>query len=171
MTQLLDDVILMGKAEVGKLECEPIMLDIVQFCRDLVDELYPNNISKCPMAFVSQTSVFHACLDEKLLRHILSNLLSNAVKYSPNGGTINFQLGCQQDEINFQIQDEGIGIPLNDQERLFSSFYRASNVGNISGTGLGLAIVKKAVDLHQGKITVKSEVGVGTTFLVSLPLK
>jgi PAS domain S-box-containing protein len=170
MTQLLDDVMLIGKAQVGKLECEPILLDLVQFCRDLVDEIHPSKISNCHIAFVSQTNVLHAYLDEKLLRHILSNLISNAVKYSPQGGTINFYLGCQQGEVNFQIQDRGIGIPLNEQERLFSSFYRASNVGNISGTGLGLAIVKKAVDLHQGKITVTSEVGIGTTILVSLPL-
>ena len=170
MTQLLEDVMLIGKAEVGKLECDPILLDLVQFCRDLVDEIHPSSISNCHIAFVSQTNVLDAYLDEKLLRHILGNLISNAVKYSPQGGIINFQLDCQQQEVNFQIQDRGIGIPINEQERLFSSFYRASNVGNISGTGLGLAIVKKAVDLHQGKITVTSEVGVGTTFLVSLPL-
>ncbi len=171
MTQLLDDVMLMGKAEVGKLECEPIRLDVVQFCRDLVEEIHPSNRSNCPIAFFSQTNVLHAYLDEKLLRHILSNLLSNAIKYSPNGGTINFHLDCQENEISFQIQDRGIGIPVKDRECLFSSFYRASNVGNISGTGLGLAIVKKALDVHKGKITVESEVGVGTTFLVSLPLE
>ncbi len=68
------------------------------------------------------------------------------------------------------MQDQGIGIPAAEQQQLFNSFHRASNVGTISGTGLGLAIVKKAVDLHQGEITVKSEVGVGTTFIVTLPL-
>ncbi len=171
MTQLLDDVMLIGKAEVGKLDCHPTKLDIVQFCRDLVEEIHPNNISNHQIAFVSQTHVLHAYLDEKLLRHILVNLLSNAIKYSPTGGTINFQLGYQSGEISFQIQDRGIGIPSPELEHLFSSFYRASNARNISGTGLGLAIVKKAVDLHQGKIAVESEVGVGTTFLVSLPLE
>jgi signal transduction histidine kinase len=70
----------------------------------------------------------------------------------------------------FRIQDEGIGIPPEDQERLFESFYRASNAGTIQGTGLGLAIVKKCVDLHQGQITVESKMGVGTTFTVTLPL-
>lgn len=171
MTQLLEDVMLIGKAEVGKLDCHLTRFEVVQFCRDLVDEIHPNNISNHQIAFVSQISTFHAYLDEKLLRHILTNLLSNAVKYSPHGGTINFNLGCRKEEVSFQIQDRGIGIPSTELERLFSSFYRASNVGNISGTGLGLAIVKKAVDLHQGKIAIKSEVGVGTTFLVSIPLK
>ena len=68
------------------------------------------------------------------------------------------------------MQDRGIGIPDRERSQLFESFYRASNVGTISGTGLGLAIVKRAVDLHGGKITVESAVGVGTTFIVSLPL-
>jgi signal transduction histidine kinase len=70
----------------------------------------------------------------------------------------------------FCIQDSGIGIPEEDQSRLFESFHRASNVGTISGTGLGLAIVKNCVDLHKGQISVNSVIGVGTTFTVTLPL-
>jgi signal transduction histidine kinase len=111
-----------------------------------------------------------ACMDEKLLRHILSNLLSNAIKYSPSGGIVNFDLICKQGEAIFQVQDRGIGIPTADQANLFASFHRATNVGTISGTGLGLAIVKKSVDLHGGKIAVESEVKVGTTVIVTIPL-
>jgi signal transduction histidine kinase len=109
-------------------------------------------------------------MDEKLLRHIFSNLLSNAIKYSPSGGTVRWELNLTDTEAIFQIQDQGIGIPPEDQARLFESFHRASNVGQIPGTGLGLAIVKKAVDLHKGTIQVRSEVGDGTTFIVTLPL-
>ena len=109
-------------------------------------------------------------MDERLLRHIFSNLLSNAIKYSPQGGTVHFDLVCEQDRAVFQIRDEGIGIPAAEQEQLFNSFHRASNVGTISGTGLGLAIVKKSVDLHGGKITFDSEVRVGATFTVIIPL-
>ena len=82
-----------------------------------------------------------------------------------------FDLVCEQKKAVFRIQDQGIGIPIADQAQLFNSFHRASNVGTISGTGLGLAIVKKSVDLHEGDITINSEVGVGTTFSVMLPLK
>jgi signal transduction histidine kinase len=109
-------------------------------------------------------------MDEKLLRHILSNLLSNAIKYSPAGGTIHFALACQDREGIFQIRDEGIGIPPEDLKQLFESFHRATNVGNIAGTGLGLAIVKKSVDLQGGKIKVNSQIALGTTFTVTLPL-
>jgi signal transduction histidine kinase len=104
------------------------------------------------------------------LGHIVTNLLSNAIKYSPQGGTIQFDLTCDSESAVFRIQDTGIGIPKVDLEKLFDSFRRAGNVGNIQGTGLGLAIVKKCVDLHGGTITVESELEIGTTFIVTLPL-
>ena len=71
----------------------------------------------------------------------------------------------------FQVQDEGIGIPVEDQPHLFESFHRAKNVGKIAGTGLGLAIVKQFIDAMGGEISVESSVGVGTTFRFSLPLE
>ncbi|NES91951.1 PAS domain-containing sensor histidine kinase, partial [Okeania sp. SIO2B9] len=109
-------------------------------------------------------------IDEKLLRHILSNLLWNAVKYSTQGSHIFLKLSYLNNYAIFQIQDEGMGIPAAEQKYLFDSFYRAQNAINISGTGLGLTIVKNCVDLHRGQIFVESEVGVGTTFTVILPL-
>jgi PAS domain S-box-containing protein len=177
MTNLLDDVLLIGKAEAGKLDYNPVLLDLVQFCRDLVEEIQTTTKSHA-ITFISQnnctdsgqTSCERVYMDEKLLRHILSNLLSNAIKYSPQDCSVNFDLVCEQEEAVFKVRDRGIGIPEKDRAKLFDSFHRASNVGTISGTGLGLAIVKKAVDLHGGKITVESEVGVGTTFIISLPL-
>lgn len=169
MTELLNDVLLIGKAEAGKLEFEPTPLNLVQFCRDLVED---NQVStdNHTIAFCSQGQCTNACMDQKLLRHILVNLLSNAIKYSPQGGTVHFDLVCNQEVVTFQVRDEGIGVPVADQAELFAPFHRASNVGTISGTGLGLAIVKKSVDLHNGKLTVESEVGVGTTFIVTIPL-
>ncbi len=169
MTQLLNDVLLIGKAEAGKLQCSRLTFDVVQFCRDLVEEMQMITDSHL-ITFNHQCGYGKVDLDEKLLRHVLSNLLSNAIKYSPRGGNVYFELACTQKEAIFRVKDEGIGIPDIDKVQLFESFYRASNVGTISGTGLGLSIVKRAVDLHGGNITVESEVGVGTTFLVSLPL-
>ena len=108
-------------------------------------------------------------MDEKLVRHILSNLLSNAVKYSPAGGQVDLRLRCGRTETTFEVKDAGIGIPKEDQGRLFSTFHRGRNVSNISGTGLGLAIVKKCVDVHGGSISFESEVGRGSTFVVRIP--
>ena len=170
LTRLVNDVLMFSKAEAGKLEFNPVQLDVVEFCRDLIEELQ--------LPAQKQHSIHFRCLgihqdvylDEKLLRQILSNLLSNALKYSPDGGKIQFDLIFDQNTVTFRIQDEGIGIPAKDQPQLFDTFYRSSNVGTISGTGLGLAIVKRCVDIHRGQIVVESEEGVGTTFTVILPL-
>jgi signal transduction histidine kinase len=110
-------------------------------------------------------------IDERLLRHIFTNLISNAIKYSPNGGEIDWKVFYQKKQVIFMIKDEGIGIPFEDQKHLFESFHRARNVGTIPGTGLGLAIVKRSVDRLGGTITVHSEVGKGTIFTVTLPLR
>jgi PAS domain S-box-containing protein len=168
MTSLLNDVLLLGKAEAGKLELKPIALDLPKFCQELVEELQ-HGISSHQIIFNSQTQNLVVCLDEKLLRHILINLLTNAIKYSPDRNQINFDLICEAQTAIFRIQDRGMGIPLEDQDKLFDSFHRANNVGSISGTGLGLAIVKRAVDLHGGTITVDSQIDVGTTFVVTIP--
>lgn len=169
MTSLLNDVLLISKAEAGKLEFKPTLLNLEQFCLDLVEEIQLS-ASDRQIIFRVQGESIDAYMDEKLLRHIFSNLLSNAVKYSSPGGTVLFELIYQQKEVILCIQDEGIGIPPTDQTQLFNSFHRASNVGAIAGTGLGLAIVKKSVDLHGGQIIFASAVGVGTTFRVTLPI-
>ncbi len=172
MTNLLDDVLLIGKAEAGKLEFQPKLLDISQFCRDLVEEVQVTTQSHT-INFGTQDQLdnFDGLIDEKLLRHIITNLLTNAVKYSPQGKEVNFNLKCDRNQATFSIQDRGIGISIEDKQQLFESFHRGKNVSNIPGTGLGLAIVKKSVDLHRGTITVESQLEVGTTFTVTLPLK
>jgi two-component system, sensor histidine kinase and response regulator len=170
MTALLNDVLSIGQAEAGKLEFNPQPLDIEEFCNDLVEEIKLASSTQHRIDFSSQKQSTKACMDKNLLRQILTNLLSNAIKYSPEGSTITFDLVCQDKKAIFHIKDEGIGISPADQQQLFESFYRGSNVGKISGTGLGLTIVKKALDLHGGQIAVKSEVGMGTTFSVAIPL-
>ncbi|MGQ4646655.1 PAS domain S-box protein [Lyngbya aestuarii] len=184
MTQMLNDILLLGKAEAGKLSLQSTPLDIVQFCSSLVEEFQLGTGSgheiifshqgKClnsnSLVAITENFPVFAYLDEKLLRHIFGNLLSNAIKYSSLGSTINFEITAHEGEAIVRIQDEGIGIPSEEQQHLFESFYRAKNVGKLPGTGLGLAIVKKSVDLHGGRISVSSQVGVGTTFTVYLPL-
>lgn len=169
MSNLLEDLLLIGKVEAGKIEFNPTVLNLEEFCRSIVEELKMIYEEHHNLNFVAVGNVTHVQMDEKLLRQILTNLLSNAIKYSPEGSTVNFELLCYEKETSFQIKDTGIGIPQEDLQRLFESFHRASNVGTIAGTGLGLAIVKRCVDLHGGQIEVESEVGVGTTVTVTLP--
>uniref|UniRef100_UPI0025B49963 hybrid sensor histidine kinase/response regulator n=1 Tax=Trichocoleus desertorum TaxID=1481672 RepID=UPI0025B49963 len=170
MAHLLDEVSLIGKADLGQLQCQLTALDLASFCRQLFEELRFSSHEKYQFLFTQQGELLQALWDENFLRHILSNLLSNALKYSPAGGLVQFELIAQETTVTFQIQDQGIGIPPEDQPRLFEAFYRARNVDDIPGTGLGLAIAKKCVEAHGGQISVQSEVGVGTTFTVRLPI-
>ncbi|MBE9126196.1 MULTISPECIES: ATP-binding protein [unclassified Coleofasciculus] len=170
MTQLLNDVILIGQAEAGQLRFTPTQLDLQGLCREVVEEFQSSLGNQHTLIFSGQGDAIQGNLDEKLLQQLLNHLIGNAVKYSPQGGTVRFDLVFQEDKVIFQIQDEGIGIPPEDRQRLFESFYRASNAGTIQGTGLGLAIVKRCVDLQGGQIQVESEVGAGTTVTVTLPL-
>jgi signal transduction histidine kinase len=110
-------------------------------------------------------------LDPRLLRHVLDNLVSNAVKYSKPGGKVTVRVACEENELSLAVADHGIGIPAEHLDRLFDTFSRAKNVGSVQGTGLGLAIVKRAVDQHSGRIEATSEVGVGTKFVVRIPIE
>ncbi len=169
MTELLNDVLLISKAEAGKLEFSPQQMVLEDFCQSVVEDLQMSTTFHT-LSLRSHIPHEPILIDRKLMRHILTNLLSNAIKYSPGGGEIVITLNQGVDEIELQIKDFGIGIPKEAKATLFDSFCRASNVGTISGTGLGLAIVKQSVDLHQGQITCHSVVGEGSTFIVKLPL-
>ncbi|NJR49976.1 MAG: hybrid sensor histidine kinase/response regulator [Leptolyngbyaceae cyanobacterium CSU_1_3] len=178
MNQLLNEVLLVGETEAGKLQYKPQLIDLLKFCQDLIEEIKLAQMSTCSIILTyqknqsetSKDSEQFSSLDEKLLRHILTNLISNAIKYSPQGESILIDISCDYKNAIFRIQDHGIGIPECDQAQLFSSFHRASNVHTIPGTGLGLSIVKQCVDLHGGNIEVVSQVGQGSTFTVTLPL-
>ena len=107
---------------------------------------------------------------EELWR-LVANLVGNAVKYSRAGGTVDLLLEARGDEVVFTCTDDGIGISTEDQEQLFTEFFRSSNPDALRrpGTGLGLAIVSRIVARHGGRIDVDSGLGVGTTFRVALP--
>jgi PAS domain S-box-containing protein len=107
--------------------------------------------------------------DPRLIQHIFTNLLSNAMKYSPGSATVHVQLYDEDDEIVMIVRDEGIGIPPRDQDRLYDSFYRGSNVGARGGTGLGLRIVADCVNLYDGSISYQTG-STGTTFTIRLPI-
>lgn len=171
MTNLIEDVLIVGKAEAGQLKFEPTVLNLFQFCDEIVNDF--RNLHQT-YAF-SYEALRESCEaeyfygDPNLLRHILTNLLSNAVKYSVNHTPVTLRLTCQRTNILIEVEDEGIGIPKANHDHLFTPFYRADNVGTLQGTGLGLLITKYAVEAHGGSITFESEVNRGARFIVSLP--
>jgi hypothetical protein len=170
LTELVNDVLFINEAEVGSLKFEPAPLNIEQVIRELVEEFQLEDAGKHIITLECQEASTNALLDKNLLQSMLRNLLSNAIKYSPEGSQVRLELIFEESKVIFRISDQGIGIPSSDQVHLFNAFFRGSNVGTIPGVGLGLVIVKETVDLHRGEIVVNSEVGVGTTFTVALPL-
>lgn len=171
MTELLEDVLLIGRTEAGRLEFNPESMEIVSFCYDISEEMQMNASLAHQIVFQAEIGTQNINLDPRLMRIALTNLLSNAVKYSPDGGEVKFDLSKRENHIVIRVADTGIGIPKKDQERLFTPFSRAGNVGSIGGTGLGLYITKMIVELHDGAMEVDSDVGKGTAFIVSLPFK
>ncbi len=104
------------------------------------------------------------------LKQMIRNLLDNAIQFTPEGGWIRVTLRSQDDLILLQVEDNGIGISLEDQPHIFDKFYRAESVREeYKGSGLGLAIVKSILDRHDGRIWIQSESGKGATFIVLLP--
>ena len=169
MTQMIDDILVIGKIEAKVLAVNPVPLEVVEFCQTLLTErdyLRP----QAPIQFACRSRRIWACLDERLLRSILSNLLLNAMRYTHDDRAIWLRLAKRQHQIIFHIQDEGIGIPRADRRHLFEPFHRGRNVTNIPGTGLGLSIVKQFVDLQNGTIEVSSRLNRGTTFTLRLPI-
>jgi signal transduction histidine kinase len=171
MSEMIDDVLTLGRAESGVLKLNLGPTNLRELCGRVVAEFRIAQGKHHVITLDDRFDRLEAMMDERLLRHILNNLLSNAVKYSPQGSEVKFVLERRDENAAIEIQDRGIGIPPEDQPRMFESFHRASNVDNRPGTGLGLAIVKKAVELHGGEISLQSAVGDGTRFTVMLPLR
>jgi len=105
------------------------------------------------------------------MRQILTNLVTNAIKYSPEDKAVVVHLQATGTTLILQVRDEGIGIPAADLKHLFQPFHRAANAGEIAGTGLGLTITKEAVELHGGTIAVDTQLGLGTTFTIDIPIR
>ncbi len=144
-------------------------INLTEFCQNFVAQWQLPQTPRYQLSFIKWGSYpSEIALSESLLRQTLTHLLDNAVRYSPQGGTILFQLIYEPTQILIQIRDEGIGIPSVDLNRVFDRFYRASNVSN-SGSGVGLTLVKQAIELQGGRVEISSEVGRGTTVTLALP--
>lgn len=169
LTALLNDILLISKAQSVGLEFNPTPVDLMFFCRDLVNEARQTAVTH-HIRFHAEGDTFEINADERLLHQAITNLLSNAVKYSPAGSTVHVRLERRRDEVVIQIRDEGDGIAEEDQQHLFEVFYRAKSALAKPGTGLGLPIVKQAIEAHGGTVAFESRIGSGTTFTLYLPL-
>lgn len=169
MTDILENVLFIGKSESEKIKFHPTQINIVEFCISVINDINMVNQSFDIIKFINNSKKDEIIADENLLRHILLNLLTNAIKYNVHNKIIEFTLNSNEEETVFIIRDHGIGIPKEDQDKIFDPFHRSENVGTISGTGLGMSVVVRSVELHKGKISFSSEENKGTTFKVTIP--
>jgi PAS domain S-box-containing protein len=171
MASLLDDVLTIGKSNVTQIELKKNFVDLACFLEKISCEVQvANNNSHEIHVVISKTVDNHLYTDERFLRNIFINLLTNAVKYSPERSEVYVSVYREGSELCFEIADRGMGISKEDQEKIFEPFYRTGNTNGIQGTGLGLSIVKRAVELLDAKMYLESEVGVGSTFTVIIPV-
>lgn len=169
MTQLLEDVLTIGKAESVKSKIIPKKINIIDYIREIIEECKVVDKDKHNFILNYELSSPEIISDEKSLRHIFQNIISNAAKYSPGADEVTIDIKENSRNLVVYVTDKGIGIPNDDIANLFETFHRASNVGSISGTGLGLSIVKRCLDSLYGEIGVQSELGKGTKFILELP--
>lgn len=170
LTQLMEDVLTVGRIDSGKLEYIPAWINIEKLCVDVIENIRYSSNTKHNIIFKYEADAKEFFIDEKLFRFIITNVLSNSVKYSSQEEDIDIRI-CENNKLlEIEIKDRGIGIPEEDIKLMFEPFHRAVNAHEIPGTGLGLFIVKKSVELHSGQIKINSAVGVGTTITITIPV-
>lgn len=169
LNDILEDFLSLGKLNEGRVDTKSEKVNLNDILADTVVEM--KAISKKGHQFIIDCAGdCDAFTDKKLFRNILINLISNAIKFSEEGKTITIKGKTDGDKTIISVADQGIGISEEDQEHLFSSFFRAANAANIQGTGLGLHIVKRYVDLLGGGVALQSELNKGTTVTFSIPI-
>ena len=167
MTDLMDDVLTLGKLTSGSLRCFPEDIDVVEFCEKLSKEFNLIQQDGRVLDFFSEGEAYNLQLDPKLLTHSLTNLISNAFKYSVGKENPQLIINFKPTEVVLSVKDFGLGIPESQLSNLFEPFFRADNVTEIQGTGLGLSIAKEYVEVNKGAISAKSILGEGSCFEIT----
>jgi heavy metal sensor kinase len=170
MTRLVDDLLLLARADTGSLpiqqspvELDSVFLDVYRQVKSIEQSVNIN------LKNVDQVTVLG---DEDRLKQLILNLVDNAIKYTPDGGTVTLGLSKENGTALVEIRDSGIGIPKEDLPRIFDRFYRVDKARSRAqgGSGLGLSIAKWIVRAHGGNIQVESEIGEGSVFYITLPV-
>jgi PAS domain S-box-containing protein len=169
LNDILEDFLSLGKLDEGKVESHPVAFNLEEFIAEVIDEIkgLAKKSQHIHLHYTGKTEVFS---DKKLLKNILVNLITNATKFSAEDGKIDVSVDITDTRATIDVKDSGIGIAKEDQEHLFSSFFRGANAVNIQGTGLGLHIVKKFLELLDGTVSIDSVLDSGTTVTITFPI-
>jgi PAS domain S-box-containing protein len=168
MAEIMNNVLLMGRLDAGKMVFNPVLTDLPEFFQSLIDEesLWRDG---SPIHFQVEGQSVPMMIDRSFMTHIIKNLLSNAFKYGAENEKPKVALKFESNYFRLSVSDNGIGIPASELGSLFQSFYRASNAENFQGTGLGLVIIKQLTEMHFGTVSVESTLNEGSKFTILIP--
>jgi signal transduction histidine kinase len=173
LLSLINDILDLSKIEAGKMELELSDFDLpmtIDNALMLIRERAVRRSIALNTAVDERVGQVHA--DERKIRQVLLNLLSNAIKFTPEGGRIHVAARSVNESIEVSVTDTGVGIAPEDQEAVFEEFRQVGTAEKkVEGTGLGLALSRKFIELHGGRIWVKSQVGAGSTFTFTVPVR
>ena len=175
LLSLINDILDLSKIEAGKLELNLAQVNVSEFCESCLVFVRTQAMQKkIGVTFEHDDNVAQLSVDPRRLKQILVNLLTNAVKFTPSGGHVGLSVTAPKgdDVVRFTVWDTGIGIAIDDAAKLFRAFTQIESglTRPQEGTGLGLALVAKLVELHGGSVTLESELGKGSRFIVTLPM-
>lgn len=175
MIAIVNDLLNVSRIEMNRLATQLEELDVMQVAQSVIDEQKHAADAHHIALALAGSGLPHIQADRNSLRMIFQNLISNAIKYTPDGGSVSVNLtlaGARQQAIYLEVSDTGIGIPKDEQDRVFEKLHRAKNAQSLAveGTGLGLYVVKTVIEKAGGEITFESKEGKGTTFTVTIPL-
>jgi PAS domain S-box-containing protein len=174
LTRIVGDILLANQIDAGRLRLKDLEFDVAELVKAVVDQMQAALSGKegIDLEVKAPESLQRVSGDEDKLRQVLLNLIDNAIKYSPDGGRVAIRIEQRDSGVQIAVSDEGLGIPHADQQRIFGKFYRVDPQQNrgVGGTGLGLYICRELVRHMDGRVTVTSREGHGSTFVVELPL-
>jgi two-component system phosphate regulon sensor histidine kinase PhoR len=173
LTKIVEDLLMLSRIETKEFQLKMEAIPLRDFIDDVVEFVKePAEKKKISLSRNEILSSLAVQADRSYLEQILINLLDNAIKYTPEGGRVTVSaIEKDSKEIQFSVEDNGIGIPKEDLSRIFERFYRVDKGRSkeLGGTGLGLSIVKHLVQAHGGRVWVESQIGKGSTFYLTLP--
>lgn len=172
LTDLVSMILDVSRIQLGRMKVDKVDLDLSEFFKEILAVIEPKAKEKKVDFKVSiPTSFPKAVLDKRYTHMTIENLLSNAIKYTPEKGRVSFKVEVKKGIMYCEVKDTGVGIPAQEQDKIFGKMFRASNVRNsVDGNGFGLYVAKGAIESQGGKIWFKSEEGKGTTFFIELPI-
>ena len=170
IVELMDAVLTISKDDAGKTSFNPIVCNLNEICKDVIETSFNNQKDNRNVDVLFKSNKVEIFADINLIKYTLFNVLSNAFKYSEGCGNVQLNLFTVDDLVQIDVIDNGIGIPKEEQSKLFNTFYRASNSNGIQGTGLGLYIIKMFTKKNSGRVYLESELGKGTKVTLRFPL-